>query len=72
MLPVSWQIGCDLLLAKPMLRSMISSADLAMVPSFSCSSPRRIAVCTSSGISAEVRRINSINDSLSLLITRTA
>src|SRR5262245_14165527 len=42
-----------------MLRSMIFSADSAMVPFRSDSSEARIAFCTSSGISAEARRISS-------------
>src|SRR5262245_20999705 len=69
MLPVSWQIGCDLSFANWTLRSMIFNADSAIVPFFSCSSARNIAACTSPGISAEVRRINSISELSSAVIT---
>src|SRR5213082_2338988 len=51
-----------------MLRSMIFIADSAMVPFFSLSSESRMAFCTSSGISADVRRINSIRESCSAFI----
>ena len=43
MLPVSWQMGCDLCLASAMFWSMIFSALSAMVPFFSCSSESRMA-----------------------------
>src|ERR1041385_8927159 len=68
MLPVSWQIGCDFCLASTILRSMIFMADSAIVPFFSCSNELRMAVRTSSGISAEVRLINSTRESWSELI----
>src|SRR6185503_20008144 len=68
MLPVSWQMGWDFCLASAMFRSMIFIADSAMVPFFSRSSESRIAFCTSPGISAEVRRINSIKESCKALI----
>src|SRR5579864_1799489 len=63
MLPVSWQIGCDLFRARAMFWSMIFIALSAMVPFFSFSSEPRIAWCTSSGISVEVRRTSSSKES---------
>jgi hypothetical protein len=42
MLPVSWQIGCDLFLAVAMFWSMIFSALSASVPFLSCSSDARM------------------------------
>src|SRR5882762_3372375 len=68
MLPVSWQIGCDFCLARSILRSMIFMADSAMVPCFSRWSAEMMAACTSSGISADVRRINSSIESCSAFI----
>ena len=68
MLPVSWQMGWDLFFASAMFWSMIFIALSAMVPFFSRSSASRMALCTSSGISAEVRRISSSNESCSTFI----
>ena len=70
MLPVSWQMGCDLVLASAMFCSMIFIALAAMVPCFSRSSESRMAWCTSSGISAEVRRTSSSSESCSAFIAR--
>src|ERR1039458_5696352 len=70
MLPVSWQMGCDLFLAIAMFCSMIFIALAAMVPCFSRSSESRMALCRSSGISAEVRRISSSSESCSTFIVR--
>src|SRR5208282_6059515 len=68
MLPVSWQMGCDFRLASRMFWSMIFSALSAIVPFFSCSSDARMDWLTSSGISAEVRRINSSRESCNSLM----
>ncbi len=68
MLPVSWQMGWDLRLASWMFWSMIFSALSAMVPFFSCSSDARMDWLTSSGIYAEVRRINSSREFCNSLI----
>src|ERR1039458_9105940 len=70
MLPVSWQMGCDLFFAMAMFCSMIFIALAAMVPCFSRSSESRMALCTSSGISVEVRRMSSSSESCSTFIAR--
>src|ERR1035438_10343827 len=70
MLPVSWQMGCDLFLAMAMFCSMIFIALAAIVPCFSRSSESRMALCTSSGISVEVRRMSSSSESCSTFIAR--
>src|SRR5438132_1818844 len=71
MLPVSWQIGWDFCFASSIFFSMIFIADSAIVPFFSRSKEARIAACTSSGISAEVRRISSSIESCSAFMTRS-
>ena len=43
MLPVSWQMGWDLFLARAMFWSMIFIALSAIVPFFSCSNEERMA-----------------------------
>src|SRR4051812_15260582 len=68
MLPVSWQIGCDLFLARAMFWSMILNAFAAREFFFSFSKEVRMARWTSSGISADVRRISSTKESCNWLI----
>src|ERR1017187_1544464 len=68
MLPVSWQMGCDFCFASAMFWSMILKALAAREFFFSFSSDARMARFTSSGISADVRRMSSTSESWSWLI----
>src|SRR3974390_1173951 len=61
-------MGWDLDFASAMFWSIMLIAFAAMVPFFSFSSASTIARWTSSGISAEVRRINSSKESASKFI----
>ena len=70
MLPVSWQIGWDLFFASAIFWSMIFIALSAIVPFFSLFKAPTMALCTSSGISVEVRRISSNNESWSSFIRK--